>query len=222
MRFGTKHASLVAIAATVLTGTAACGSSPKPALTVDQVSTQLLTTKDVPGWNFEPLEDSRSAPDVRDTVTSGGSGCQTFVDAYDLSSTKYGTTDIVIRTFTHIGDSAELVDHVAVMPSKAKAAAVMSDLTSGLKDCKSYNSTGFAGTETVAVNAGAPAGHVVVTTSTTSGAHTLMITDDIVQVGEEVVVITYLGTARDDSTTMQPTVSHASEAQAARLKAAQG
>ena len=222
MRFGNKRASLVAIAVTVLTGTVACSSSSKPALTIDQVSTQLLTAKDEPGWNFEPLEDARSAPDVRDTVTSGGSGCQTFLDAHDLSSTRYGTTDTVTRTFTHTSGNDNLLDHVAVMPSKAKAAALMSDLSSGLKDCKSYASTGFASTITVEADAGAPAGHVIFTTSAISGADTLVITTDMVQVGEEVVVISYLGNSTDNSATMQQTVSHASEVQAARLKAAQG
>ena len=69
---------------------------------------------------------------------------------------------------------------------------------------------------------GAPADHVVFTTSATSGADTVVITTDAIQVGEEVVMISYVGGATNDSASVQQTVSHASEVQAARLKAAQG
>jgi hypothetical protein len=222
VRFGIKYVSSVAVATAVLAGTAACGGSSKPALTADQVNAQLLTAKDEPGWNFDPDADQRSTPDRPETVTSGGSACQTFLDAGDLLSTKYGTTDDILRTFPAPSGPQNLLDDVAVMPSKAKAAALMSDLATGLKGCTSYVTTGTNGATTVRADAGAPAGHVAFTMTATIRGDITVVTSDTIQVGEEVVTISYLGGAADDSAKVWQTVSHASEVQAARLKAAQG
>ncbi|MFD0632709.1 hypothetical protein ACFQ9X_15040 [Catenulispora yoronensis] len=191
-------------------------------MTADQVNAQLLTAKDEPEWSFNAESDQTGTPYTTTSLKSGGSACQQFLDADSTMFGKYGTTDRVTRTFLQPSGSNMLLDEVAVMPSKAKAAAMVADLTSGLKDCKSFVVTDNDSATMVTANTGAPAGHVVYTSSSADSTYSTMIITDAVQVGADVVMITYTGSTTDDPAKAQQVVTHAAEVQAAHLKAAQG
>lgn len=236
MRFGITYVSIAAVA-TVVLAAGACGGSGSgkksgsgAALTADQVSGLLLTDKDEPGWQFSASSDEKDTRDYPATLSAGGTACQSLEDAQNVLSTKYGTTVDVLRTLlqsTGTG-SGTLWDDVAVLPSSAKAAAVMSDLAAAVKGCQSFSEPGGSSTSSFVLSADPRipgAGNVAFTTYSTGGSDATMDITDMVQVGAEVVRIALGGQATHDSATLQQlaaTVSHAADVQVSRLKAAQG
>ncbi|ACU72893.1 hypothetical protein Caci_4025 [Catenulispora acidiphila DSM 44928] len=147
MHIGIKYVSAVAVTAAAVLVVTACGGSGKSnghsaaALTDDQVESLLLTDKDQPGYNFDASEDVRSTTDTPALVTTGDSACQSFRDAENALSTKYGTTVDLRRVLNSAHGVTMIQDAVEVMPSADKASALMADLTAGLKGCKTFTET---------------------------------------------------------------------------------
>lgn len=123
--------------ASSLTGGGGAGTS----LTAEQIRTLLLTDTDDPGYTYDASQDDTSTKDTPDVVTSGGSICQTLADAMGALSTKYGTTVEVGRKLTDQAKGNMIISSVSVLPSIGKASAVISDLTAGLKGCKTLSWT---------------------------------------------------------------------------------
>ena len=123
--------------ASSVTGGGGAGTS----LTAGQIRTVLLTDTDAPGYTYNASKDDTSTKDTPDVVTSGGSICQTLADAMGALSTKYGTTVEVDRKLTDQAKGYMIISSVLVLPSVDKASAVISDLTAGLKGCKTLSMT---------------------------------------------------------------------------------
>ena len=233
MRFGIRHVSVAAVATAVLAagacGGSGSGSGSAKKLTADQISSLLLTDKDQPGWQFSADSDDKTTTDYPVTLPGAGSACESIDNAENVLSTKYGTTVNVLRTLLDPTGSGSgmLYDDVAVLPSSAKAAAVISDLAAALKGCQSYTDGKGDSSFLVTVNANSPVpstGHVSFTDYMTGGSHNAMDITDMVQVGDAVVRIAFVGTATHDTAALQQlaaTVSRLSEAQISRLKAAE-
>ena len=197
-------------------------------LTTAQISAILLTGNDDPGYTFDASKDGTSVTDTQDVVTSGGSVCQTFVDAENGLSTKYGTTAEVDRELTKTAEGHVIEDSVLAMPSAAKALAMTTDLSTSLKGCKSLSVTISDSPGSMQLSAipqltkNGQAGYV---NYLTVGGKTVLMTADVVQVGSAVSVVALIGPMTSDNTAlaqMGATMGHLSDIQVARLKKAQG
>lgn len=198
------------------------------ALTTDQISKLMLTDKDDPGYTYDASKDNTSVTDTPDVVSSGGSACQTFADAQNGLTTKYGTTAEVDRELTKSAAGHVIEDSIMVMPSPDKAQAMVSDLNSSLKGCKNLTATIDGSPGTMAPTAipqltkANQAGYV---DYLTVGGKTVLVTADVTQVGSAVSVIALIGPVTSDKTAlaqMGATMGHLSDIQVARLKQAQG
>ena len=197
-------------------------------LTTDQISANLLTDKDDPGYTYDASEDGTSVTDTQDVVSNGGSVCQTFVDAEDGLSTKYGTAAEVDRELTKSAEGHVIEDSVLAMPSPDKALAMISDMSGSLQSCKklSVAISGKPGSMELSVipqlMKHGQAGYI---NYLTVGGKTVLMTADLVQVGSAVSVVALLGPVTNDKTAlgqMGATMGHLSDLQVARLKKAQG
>jgi hypothetical protein len=194
------------------------------ALTTDQISKILLTGKDDPGYTYDASKDSTSTTDTPDVVSSGGSACQTFVDAQNGLSTKYGTTAEVDRELTKSAQGHVIEDSIMAMPSADKARAMISDLNSSLKSCKNLSATIDGSPGTMAptpipqlVKAD-QAGYV---NYLTIGGKTVLVTADVVQVGSAVSIVALIGPVTNDKAELEQmgaTMGHLSDIQVGRLK----
>ncbi|ACU77589.1 hypothetical protein Caci_8774 [Catenulispora acidiphila DSM 44928] len=197
-------------------------------LTTDQISANLLTDKDDPGYTYDASEDGTSVTDTQDVVSSGGGACQTFVDAENGLSTKYGTTAEVDRELTKSAEGHVIEDSVLAMPSPDKALAMVSDLSGSLQSCKklSVAISGKPGSmELSAIPQLMKHGQAGYLNYLTVGGKTVLLTADLVQVGSAVSVVVLLGPVTNDKTElgqMGSTMGHLSDLQVARLKKAQG
>lgn len=243
MRTGTTGVAIAVLAASVLT-TAACGgtakkAAPPPASTPTvttpptaapaiQLSKLLLTGQDAAGFTFDAVQDGSSVTSVQDAVTTGGSACQTFVDAQKALSTKYGTTAEVDRRLTKANDGHVIESSVLAFPSAAKASAMLSDLTAGLKECKNLAVNQDSAAVTMAPSVipelvkNGQAGYI---DYLTAAGHTELMAADLVQVGTMVSVVAFLGPVTNDPAALQQMggtqLAHLSDIQVGRLKAAQ-
>lgn len=205
-------------------GTTAGGKS----LTTDQISANLLTDKDDPGYTYDASEDGTSVTDTQDVVSSGGGACQTFVDAEDGLSTKYGTAAEVDRELAKSAEGHVIEDSVLAMPSPDKALAMISDLAGSLQSCKklSVAISGKPGSmELSAIPQLMKHGQAGYINYLTVGGKTVLMTADLVQVGSAVSVVALLGPVTNDKTElgqMGATMGHLSDLQVARLNKAQG
>lgn len=246
MRTGTKGVAIAVLAASILT-TAACGGSakkaappptptstpiptatPTPTLTTDQISQLLLTDKDVTGFTFDASQDGKQVTSTQDVVTTGGSACQTFVDAQEALSTKYGTAAEVDRRLTKAGDGHAIESSMMVFPSAAKAAAVIADLSTGLQGCKNLALNQSGGAVTMApsvIPELAKPGQAGYIDYLTSGGNTELMAADLVQVGAAVSVVAFVGPVTNDPAALQQMggtqLARLSDVQVGRLKSAQ-
>ncbi|MEY9925717.1 hypothetical protein ABH926_000337 [Catenulispora sp. GP43] len=209
--------------------TATSSTAPAGALTAAQLGKLLLTSQDAAGFTYDASQDGTSVTSTQDVVTTGGSACQTFVDAQEALSTKYGTTAEVDRQLTKANDSHVVESSVMAFPSAAKAAAMVSDLTVGLKGCKNLavNQNGSAVTMAPSVIPelvkSGQAGYI---DYMTAAGNTELMAADLVQVGTVVSVVAFLGPVTNDPAALQQMggtqLAHLSDVQVGRLKAAQG
>lgn len=197
-------------------------------LTTDQIRGLLLTDKDDPGYVYDAAKDYTSTSDTPDAVT-GGSACQMFADATNALSTKYGTTVEAGRRLTKSADGHEIRSEVAVMPSVENAKALISDLTTGLKGCKSLSVT--QGSESYSMELGVvpqlvkddQVGYINYTSA--SGKTTVLLAVELVRVGTAVSVVGLVGPSTTDSVVlgkMGLTLARLSDVQAERVKVAEG
>lgn len=209
-------------------GAASTGGGAGTKLTTEQITQILLTDKDDPGYTYDAAKDSNTVTSTPDVVTSGGSLCQTFVDAENGLSTKYGTTAEVDRELTKTAAGHVIEDSVLAMPSAAKAAAMISDVTAGLQGCKklSVTITGSPGSmQLSAIPQLMKTGQVGYVNYLTVGGKTVLMTADLVHVGSAVSVVALIGPVTNDKTQLQQmgaTMGHLSDIQVGRLKKAQG
>ncbi|OLE20964.1 MAG: hypothetical protein AUG49_23190 [Catenulispora sp. 13_1_20CM_3_70_7] len=165
--------------------------------------------------------------DTQEVVTTGGSVCQTFLDAEDVLSTKYGTTVEVDRLLTKAAENHVIQASVLVLPSAGKALAVISDLTAGLKGCKTLTVTQPEGQATRSPSAIPQLmrdGQVGYIEYMTVGGKTVLTAVEMVHVGAAVSVVALAGPVTNDTTTLErmgATLVHLSDIQVERLKAAQ-
>jgi len=251
MRSGTKGIAIAVLTAAVLT-TAACGGSAKKAaappptsastaapstsapsaggaLAPDQISKLLLTDKDEAGYTFDASQDGDSVTSTQDVVTTGGDVCQTFVDAEEALATKYGTTAEVDRQLTKPNDNHTIQSSVMAFPSAAKASAMITDLTAGIKGCKSL-SLAQAGVTLSMQPSAIPqlmkAGQAGYIDYMTANGKTELMAADLVQVGATVSVVAIDGPLTNDPAALQQMggtqLAHLSDVQVGRLKTAQG
>jgi hypothetical protein len=236
MRTGPKGIAIAVLVASVFT-TAACGGSTKKAapastlttLTTDQIRKLLLTDKDDAGFTFDAAQDGTAVTSTQDVVTTGGSACQTFVDAQEALSTKYGTAAEVDRRLTKAGDGHAIEASVMAFPSPAKAAAMISDLTAGLQGCRNLAVNQAGGAVTMAPSAipelvkSGQAGYI---DYLTAGGTTELMAADLVQVGAAVSVVAFVGPVTNDPAALRQMggtqLAHLSDVQVGRLKNAQG
>ena len=212
-------------AASSSSSNAASGST----LTTDQISKLLLTDKDQAGYTFDASQDSTATTNAQDMVSTGGTACQTFVDAQEALSTKYGTTAEIDRQLTKT-DGHTIEDSVMTFPSAAKAAAVIADLTTGLKSCKNLTVTqsggGAVSMEPSAIPELAKTGQAGYVNYLIAGGKTELMAAELVHVGSTVSVVALIGPATTDPAALQQmsgkTLSQLSDVQAGRLKTAQG
>ncbi len=240
MRIGIKYGSAVAVTAAAVLLAAACGASGKGAsaassgnghsaagLTDDQVESLLLTDKDQPGYYFDASLDVKQTTDSPALVTAGGSECQSFRDAENALSTKYGTTVYAMRVLTENSGADMIQDAVMVMPSTEKASALMSDLTAGLKGCKAFTETQQNQPVPItltAISQMVGPDHVGYTTSSGTQGDTLVTATYVVRVGPAVVSIMEADIAKYAVPLPQAsaTLVRLSDVQVGRLKSAEG
>jgi hypothetical protein len=186
-----------------------------------------LTDKDDPGYTYDASKDDTSTEDTPDVVTSGGSICQTLADAMGALSTKYGTTAEVDRKLTDQAKGYMIIASVSVLPSVDKASAVISDLTAGLKGCKTLSWTPQDGQPVSIAFDGAilmgkdQAGSVAYISS---GDKTLLMAVVEARVGTAVSAIALYEPETDDTTAlhqMGATLTNLSDIQFQRLKGAE-
>lgn len=256
MLSGTKGVSIAVLTASVL-ATAACGGSaakapaPSPSatqatqtvqtsptasaassgggLTADQIGKLLLTGTDEAGYAYDASQDGSSVTSTQDVVTAGGSVCQTFVDAQEALSTKYGTSAEADRQLTKPKDSHTIQSSVMVFPSADKASAMIADLTAGIKGCKnlSLSQQGVSvSMEPSAIPELTKAGQVGYIDYMTANGKTELMAADLVQVGATVSVVAIDGPLTKDPAVLRQMggtqLSHLSDVQVGRLKSAQG
>lgn len=204
---------------------AAAGGS---ALTSDQISALLLTDKDNPGYTFDASQDSTSTTDTQDQVTAGGSACQTFVDAQDGLSTKYGTTTEVDRQLTKATQHHVIQDSVLAFPSPDKAAAMVADANGALQSCKSLAVPidGSPSSMTLAVIPQLThGGQLAYINYVTVEGKTVLMATELVNTGQAVSVVALDSPVTSDKATLEQmgaTLAHLSDLQVGRLKKAQG
>jgi len=259
MLSGTKGVSIVVLTAAVLATAACGGSAkkapaPSPSatqatqttqtaqttaptsagsssgsLTADQLSKLLLTGTDEAGYTYDASQDGNSVTSTQDVVTAGGSACQTFVDAQEALSTKYGTTAEVDRQLTKPNDNHAIQSSVMAFPSAAKASAMITDLTAGIKGCKNLSLSqegASVSMEPSAIPELTKAGQVGYIDYMTANGKTELMAADLVQVGTTVSVVAIDGPLTNDPAALQQMggtqLSHLSDVQVGRLKTAQG
>jgi hypothetical protein len=186
-----------------------------------------LTDKDVPGYTYDPSKDDTSTKDTPDVVTSGGSICQTLTDAMGTLSTKYGTTAEADRKLTDQTEGDMIITSVSVLPSVDKASAVISDLTAGLKGCKTLSMTPQDG-QSVSIAFDAPIlmdkDQVGSVASISNGDKTLLMGIVAVRVGTAVSVVALYEPETQDTTALHQmgvTLTDLSDIQFQRLKGAE-
>lgn len=213
---------------TAPTAPTSAGSS-SGGLTADQISKLLLTGADEAGYAYDASQDGNSVTSTQDVVTAGGSACQTFVDAQEALSTKYGTTAEVDRQLTKPNDNHAIQSSVMVFPSAAKASAMITDLTAGIKGCKNLSlSQEGAGVsmEPSAIPELTKAGQIGYIDYMTANGKTELMAADLVQVGTAVSVVAIDGPLTNDPAALRQMggtqLSHLSDVQVGRLKIAQG
>ncbi|WP_041540733.1 sensor domain-containing protein [Catenulispora acidiphila] len=251
MPSGTKGVSIAVLATVVLTA-AACGGSAKKAApapspmssasgsvasspaaadtaAASRLSKLLLTDADDAGYTYDASQDGTGVTSTQDVVTTGGSVCQSFVDAQEALSTKYGTTAEVDRRLTKPNDAHTIQSSAMAFPSADKAAAMIADLTAGVKGCKSLSLT--QGGTTLSMQPSAipeltKAGQVGYIDYLTAGGSTELMAADLVQVGTTVSVVAIDGPLTNDPAALQQMggtqLAHLSDVQVGRLKSAQG
>lgn len=198
------------------------------ALSSDQLSKNMLTDKDAPGYTYDASQDDTTLSDTPDTVTSGGSACQRFVDAQNAATPKYDTSAEVSRALTKTAEQHVIQDVVMAFPSSEKAAAVVSDATTGLQGCKSLKLTIDGGSGTM-VPAVIPQlvhdGQLGYINYLTMKGKTVIMAADEVHVGQAVSIVVLVSAPTNDKPTLEKmgaTMAHLSDIQVARLKKAQG
>ncbi|WP_370347316.1 sensor domain-containing protein [Catenulispora sp. EB89] len=226
---GTSAGSATATTSAATSSGAPTGA-PGGSLTTAQISALLLTDKDDAGYTFNASQDGTAVTTAQDTVTTGGAACQTFVDAEEALSTKYGTTAEVDRQLSKPNVAIGIESSVIAFPSADKAAAMISDLATGLKTCKNLAIT-QSGTVSVVMTPSAipeltkdgQAGYI---DYMSAGGKTELLAADLVHVGTAVSVVAFIGPMSNDPALLQQMggkqLSHLSDVQVARLKAAQG
>ncbi|GAA1964187.1 hypothetical protein GCM10009838_21810 [Catenulispora subtropica] len=207
-------------ASLVATSSGAGGS----ALTTDKIRKLLLTDKDAPGYVYDASKDSTETTDVQDVVTSGGGLCQTLADATDALSTKYGTVAEVDRQFTKAAQEHTIRDSVVVLPSVDEAVTMLSDLTVGLKGCKSLTLTqdGVPVSMTFGSGSELAEGGVGYVDYISANGKTVLMATELVRVGKAVSIVALIGPATDDTETLHQmgvTLAHFSDIQVGRLQA---
>jgi hypothetical protein len=223
-----------ATSATSTTSAASSSGAPTGApgstLTTAQISKLLLTDKDDVGYTFNASQDSTAVTTSQDSVTTGGAACQTFVDAEEALSTKYGTTAEVDRQLTKPNVAIGIESSVMVFPSADKAAAMVGDLAAGLKSCKNLAITQSGNVAVVMTPSAIPeltkngqAGYI---DYMSAGGKTELMAADLVHVGTAVSVVAFIGPMSNDPALLQQMggkqLSHLSDVQVGRLKTAQG
>lgn len=212
------------------TSAASSSGVPGSPLTTDQISKVLLTGADEAGYTFDASQDSRATTDHEDFVAAGGATCQQFIDAQEALSPKYGTVAEVDRQLTKPGDGHTIEDSVMVFPSADRASAVITDLTAGLRGCRNLSvPQPGGGTVTMAPSAipeltkDGQAGFI---DYLTAGGKTELMAAELVHVGTAVSVVAIVGPVSTDPAVLKQMggtqLGHLSDAQAGRLKAAQG
>ena len=217
-------------AASAPSSSGATAGAPGSTLTTAQISKLLLTDKDDAGYTFNASQDSSAVTTTQDTVTTGGTPCQTFVDAEEGLSTKYGTTAEVDRQLTKPNEPIGIESSVLAFPSADKAAAMIGDLTAGLKSCKNLAITQAGNVAVVMTPSAIPeltkdgqAGYI---DYMSAGGRTELMAADLVRVGTAVSVVAFVGPISNDPAVLHrmggQQLSHLSDVQVARLKSAQG
>ena len=207
---------------------ASTGGGAGRTLTTEQITKILLTDKDDPGYTYDASRDSKRVTSTPDVVTSGGSVCQTFVDAENGLSTKYGTTAEVDRELSKVAVGHLIEDSVLAMPSSGKAGAMISDMTASLQGCKKLSATigVHSGTmELAAIPQLVKSGQIGYVNHLTINGETVLMTADLVQVGSAVSLVALLGPNTSDKAALEQmgaTMGHLSDIQVGRLKKAQG
>ena len=197
-------------------------------LTTDQIKQILLTDKDAPGYTYDASADSTTTTDTSATVTTGGAACQTFVDAQNGLSTKYGTTAEVDRELKKTADGHVIEDSTMAFPAPDKAAAVITDLTAGLANCKSLTMNQSGSTTTMQLSPIPQLikdGQVGYVDSLTISGKTVLMAADVVHVGTGLSLVALIGPMTSDNAILQQmgsTLGHLSDLQVGRLKTAQG
>ncbi|WP_194893337.1 sensor domain-containing protein [Catenulispora pinisilvae] len=197
-------------------------------LTADQIKQILLTDKDAPGYTYDASADSTTTTDTSGAVTAGGAACQTFVDAQNGLTTKYGTTAEVDRELKKTADGHVIEDSTMAFPAPDKAAAVITDLTAGLANCKSLTMNQSGSTTTMALSPIPQLikdGQVGYVDSLTISGKTVLMAADVVHVGTGLSLVALIGPMTSDNTILQQmgsTLGHLSDLQVGRLKTAQG
>jgi hypothetical protein len=209
------------------TSAATSGGASGTTLSAAQISKLLLTDKDDPGYTYDASQDDASTTSAQDVVKTGGAACQTFVDAQDGLTTKYGTTAEVNRQLRKASAGHAIQDSVLVLPSDGKAQALVADLTSGLQGCKNLSMT-ISGSSGTMAPAAVPqlikAGQAGYINYLTIGGKTVLMAALLVHVGTAVSVVVLVGPVTSDKTALEQmgaTLAHLSDIQVGRLKAAQ-
>ncbi|MEY9857195.1 hypothetical protein ABH935_002803 [Catenulispora sp. GAS73] len=227
---GSATSAASAPATSAATSNGAPAGAPGGSLTTAQISKLLLTDKDDAGYTFNASQDGTAVTTTQDIVTTGGAACQAFVDAEEALSTKYGTTAEVDRQLTKPNVAIGIESSVIAFPSADKAAAMISDLATGLKSCKNLAIT-QSGTVSVVMTPSAipeltkdgQAGYI---NYMSAGGKTELMAADLVHVGTAVSVVAFIGPMSNDPALLQQMggkqLSHLSDVQVGRLKTAQG
>ncbi|MEZ0106085.1 hypothetical protein ABH920_000066 [Catenulispora sp. EB89] len=210
------------------TSAATSGGASGTTLSADQIGKLLLTDKDDPGYTYDASQDDPTTTSAQDVVKTGGAACQTFVDAEDGLTTKYGTTAEVNRQLHKASAGHVIQDSVLALPSADKAQALVADLTTGLQGCKSLTMT-ISGNSGTMAPAPVPqlmkAGQAGYINYLTVGGKTVLMAALLVQAGTAVSVVVLVGPVTNDKTALEQmgaTLAHLSEIQVGRVKAAQG
>ncbi|WP_194916077.1 sensor domain-containing protein [Catenulispora rubra] len=210
------------------TSAATSGGASGTTLSADQIGKLLLTDKDDPGYTYDASQDDPTTTSTQDVVKTGGAACQTFVDAQDGLTTKYGTTAEVNRQLRKASAGHAIQDSVLALPSADKAQALIADLTTGLQGCKNLSMTlsGSSGTMAPApipqLMKQGQAGYI---NYLTISGKTVLMAALLVHVGSAVSVVVLVGPVTNDKTALEQmgaTLGHLSDIQVGRLKAAQG
>ena len=161
-------------------------------------------------------------------MTAGGSVCQTFVDAQDGLSTKYGTTAEVDRQLTKAAQQHVIQDSVLAFPSPDKAAAMVADANGALQSCKSLT-VPIDGSPSAMTLAVIPqlthGGQLAYINYVTVKGKTVLMATELVNTGRRSRVVALDSPVTSDKATLEQmgaTLAHLSDLQVGRLKKAQG